>query len=460
MNMLEKAASEGKRVHFIGIGGIMMSALALELKRRGAVVTGNDIKHSDIVGKLIQLGIDVQIGHDEKYVVGSDIVVRNAAIKDQSPDIVKAKVLHIPILERPVVLGQIMSEYKHSIGISGMHGKSTTSAMLTHVFLESGLKPTAFLGAVLPEIGGTHILGNSDYFVAEACEYCESFLYLKPETAVILNVEPDHLDYYSGINEIITAFKKFAKNTPKNGRLVVNEDNKNAMKAIMDVKRDIITFGIESGNVRACDIALDGAGSSFLLKKENKLLGKVSLNIPGKHNVYNAVAAATVMITYGIDIENIINGLNSFTGIERRFQKIGTYRDALIVDDYAHHPHELGVTLEAARTMGYDRVICLFQPHTYSRTSALKDDFISVLKSADLAVLTDIYSARETNTFNISSSDIASSIPGAIYAPSLEEAIDVLQKIAQHGDIVLTCGAGSVSSVARRLVTKENTQNP
>lgn len=429
-----------------------MSALALELKRRGAVVSGSDRERSDNVKMLEKSGVFVQIGHDPDIIDGVDIVVRNAAIKDDSPDIKRARDLGLPVLERPDVLGQIMSEYAHAIGISGTHGKSTTSGMLTHAMIAGGYKPTAFLGAALPEINGAFALGDKGYFIAEACEYCESFLYLKPETAVILNIEPDHLDYYSGIDDIIAAFRKFAKNTPENGKVVVNGDNENAKKAVSGVAREIITFGIDSDDIRAENIEMRLGYASFDIKNRGNTVGRAALSVPGRHNIYNALAAAAVMLSYGIPSDTVIGGISSFAGILRRFQKLGTYNGALVVDDYAHHPDELRATLLAARAQGFNRVVCLFQPHTYSRTKALLNEFIDALKLADVAVLTDIYSAREKNIYGVSSQDIAKGVPGAIYTGTLEEAAEVLRKNADDGTIILTCGAGPVNRAAEMLL--------
>jgi UDP-N-acetylmuramate--alanine ligase len=452
MNVIELAAHEHKKVHFIGIGGIMMSALALELKRRGAVVSGSDRDDSDNVKMLRKAGITVQIGHDPAIINGVDIIVRNAAIKDSSPDIVRARELGLPILERPDVLGQLMREYRHAIGISGTHGKSTTSGMLTHALIAGGCRPTAFIGAALPEIGGAFTLGNKDYFVAESCEYCESFLYLHPETAVILNVEPDHLDYYSGIDAIVAAFRKFSLNTPENGRVVVNADNENAKRAVDGIPREIVTFGIENGDIRAGNIEMKNGYAAFDIENRSRKAGRVSLQVPGQHNISNALAVAAVMLSYGMPADAVVGGISSYTGILRRFQRLGTYRGAVIVDDYAHHPDELRATLMAAKGFGYRRIVCLFQPHTYSRTKALLDQFVGVLKLADTAVLTDIYSARETNIYGVSSKDIADRVPGAIYAPTLEEAAEVLRGFAEDGVIILTCGAGSVYRAAEILL--------
>ena len=454
MNIVEWAAENGKRIHFIGIGGVMMHALALEMHRRGAVVTGTDRDESDNVVHLRECGIPVHIGHDASAVEGADIVVRNAAIKDTSPDIVRARELGLPVLERPDVLGQIMSEYGRSIAVAGTHGKSTTSGMITHVLSREGFDPTAFIGAVLPTIGGVFCLGRNDWFVAEACEYCESFLYLHPHSALILNVEEDHLDYYSGIDQIIDSFESFALNTPEDGGcVVVNAENANAMTvaARVDGKRKVVTYGIGTGDYHAENIEYVGGCGKYELWRRDELLCTVALSVPGAHNVSDSVAAAAILINDGVSPELVAEGLSLFPGMERRFQYLGNYNGARLYDDYAHHPDEIVATLKTARTVGTGRIICLFQPHTYSRTAALLPDFAEALKLADFVVLADIFSARETDTLGVSSEDIVKRIEGAMYIPKLSDCFGFFEKELREGDVFIACGAGNVNTVARKL---------
>lgn len=452
MDQLEKAVAEKARIHFIGIGGVMMSSLALELKRRGAQVTGSDRNDSETVAMLRRSGIPVSIGHLPEFVAGAAVIVRNAAIADSSPDMAYAGQAGIPVFERPDVLGHIMREYPRSVGVAGTHGKSTTSGMLTHALLQSGRHPTAFLGAALPEIGGTYTLGEDEWFVAESCEYCRSFLYLYPETAVILNVEADHLDYYSGVEEIVGAFAEFAAHTPQSGAVVVNADNANAMRAVAGLDRRILTYGVENGRYRAKALRAERGCYVYTLTEDDTALCEIRLSVPGLHNVSNSLAVAAVLRGYGFAPEQIAAGVSSYTGVLRRFQRLGSFRGADIVDDYAHHPDELETTLKTARSYGYRRVICLFQPHTYSRTALLRDRFCEVLRLADVAVLTDIFSAREKNTYGISSADLAAELPNAVYAPTLEEAAERLAELAAPGDLILTCGAGNVNKAAGLLL--------
>ncbi|MBR4940377.1 MAG: UDP-N-acetylmuramate--L-alanine ligase [Clostridia bacterium] len=455
MNTVEWAAENGKRVHFIGIGGVMMNALALEMHRRGAVVTGTDRDESPNVAFLRERGISVHIGHDAEVIDGADIVVRNAAIKDSSPDIIRARELGLPILERPDVLGQIMSEYSRAIAVAGTHGKSTTSGMITHVLSREGLDPTAFIGAALPTIGGVYCLGRNDWFVAEACEYCESFLYLHPHTALILNVEEDHLDYYSGIGQIMDSFEKFALNTPENdGCVVVNAENLNAVSVAARLvgKRRVVTYGMGTGDYHAENLEYASGCGRYDLFFKDSFLCRIELTVPGSHNVSDSVAAAATLINDGVAPALVAEGLSCFPGMERRFQYLGQYNGARVYDDYAHHPDELIATINTAKTIGGKRVVCLFQPHTYSRTAALLDGFVEVLKAADMVVLADIFSARETDTLGVSSSHIAEKIPGALYIPRLSDCYEFFARELSEGDIFLACGAGNVNTVAHKLM--------
>ncbi|MBR5520260.1 MAG: UDP-N-acetylmuramate--L-alanine ligase [Clostridia bacterium] len=455
MDRLEQAINQRERIHFIGIGGVMMSSLALELARRGCQVTGNDRSASANTDMLNAAGIPVEIGHRPEFVEGAAVIVKNAAIGEASPDLAAARAANLPVYERPQILGRIMREYERSIGVSGTHGKSTTSGMLTHALRALSADPTAFLGASLAEIGGTYVLGSDDWFVAESCEYCRSFLYLRPQTAVILNVEADHLDYYSGIEEIIGAFRDFAENTPEvGGKVVVNADSANAMRAVDGVAREIVTFGLENGEITATELCVDHGCWSYTLTAHGRALARVQLALPGKHNVANSLAVAATLIAYGFAPEAIATAIGGYTGVARRFERLGTYNGAVVIDDYAHHPDELETTIATARSYGYNRVICLFQPHTYSRTAALKDRFCEVLGTADLAVLTDIFSAREQNTFGISSADLADAVEGARYASTLTDAAEVLAELAAPGDMILVCGAGDVNRAAHLLLNK------
>jgi UDP-N-acetylmuramate--alanine ligase len=456
MQELDRAISEHKRVHFIGAGGIMMSALALELQRQGAYVTGADRSESERVSMLRKAGIPVTIGHFAETVEGASVVVRNAAIHDDSPDIVAARALGIPIIERPTLLGLLMRGYDKRLCFAGTHGKSTTSAMAAQALLTAKKEPTAFLGAVLPEIGGSYTLGKNEFFVAESCEYCDSFLELFPQTAVILNISEDHLDYFSGIEQIISSFRRFALLALNaNGVAVVNGEDENVLAAVKGLPGRIVTFGLTKGDYQAADLSFDRGYASFTLLQKGKPLGKITLQIPGRHSVYNALACAAALLENGLSPAETVEGISSFAGVARRFQKLGTYNGAVVIDDYAHHPQELAATLRSAKNMAFERVICLFQPHTYTRTKAFMAEFAKALSLADLALVTDIYAARELPIPGVSANELAKLVPDSLYTPSLTEAAEALKSLAKPGDCILVCGAGNVNEAAYALTNEE-----
>lgn len=452
MKLIDRILEENGRIHFIGIGGIMMSVLALELKRRGANVSGSDRDMSETVSMLISNGIPVQHGHMPEVIDGASLIVRNAAIKDDFPDIVRARELGIPVMERPELLGLLMKDYACPICVAGTHGKSTTSAMLTSAMMAAGCDPTAFLGAVLPEIGGAYTLGAKDYFVAESCEYRDSFLNLFPRIAVILNVEEDHLDYFSGIDHIVSSFARFGSLVGKDGCVVYNADNQNAVKAANMSGRKTVGFGVENGEYRAMNVSLSDGYPKYELFKNGVHLADISLSIPGMHNVFNSLAVAAAMDVCGIAPSVIASGIKQFGGVLRRFQRVGELNGADVIDDYAHHPDELKATINTARSMGDHRVVCCFQPHTYTRTAALLDDFVQALSLADKVIVTDIFAAREKNTVGITSEDITDRIDNSEYIPSLEGCEKRLRELVRAGDIVLVCGAGSITKVAKNIV--------
>ncbi len=440
-------ANTGRRIHFIGVCGVSMNSIAQTLAKRGCVVTGSDRSDGPVAERLRAAGIPVAIGHLPEYVRGADAIVRNAAIHDASPDIAEARRLGIPVFERPQVLGALMTEYARCICVAGTHGKSTTSSMLTALTLAADMDPTVFIGAEYPPIGGTHRLGASDVMVAEACEYCDSFLSFFPETAVILNIEEDHLDYFSGIEAIRRSFRSFALRTPETGTVIWNADDANCRLAAEDLPRRQMTFGIRSGDVRAENIRRENGYDSFDLTLHGKTLCRIENGVPGDHNVSNALAACTVMLRLGADPALFPPVLKAFRGAARRMEPRGTLNGARLFDDYAHHPSELAATLKTARAMTDGRVICVFQPHTYSRTKALFPDFVSSLKAADLAILAPIYSAREADDGTVSSRMLAEEVPGALAPGSLAEIAELLPKVAKPGDLVLSVGAGDISGL-------------
>ena len=447
---LEALLQKYRKLHFIGIGGISMSALAEILKNRGYQVTGSDINDSEQINKLRKIGIRVFIGHSRENIGDAQIVINTAAIKETNVELCAAREAGIPCFERSVLLGCIMKNYAYPIAIAGTHGKTTTTSFASQIFIEAGCDPTCLVGGQLNAIGGNFRVGKSNYLICEACEYVDSFLTLHPQIAVVLNVEEDHLDYFSGIEQIKQSFHTFVSLAGPSGICIINADSQNAMDACGNVLETTITFGIENPNaaVSARNIQADENGYPvFDLFENNVFLFRVTLKVPGRHNVYNALAAAAIAISLHIDTKHIHRALSSFTGTKRRFEHIGTYNGATIVDDYAHHPTEIAATLATAKSLNYQRVICIFQPHTYTRTLALFDAFVGSLEGCDVPILADIYAAREQNTSGISSADIAEKLDAAKYFSSFEAIVDYIQKEARPGDLILTMGAGDIYKV-------------
>lgn len=441
-------------IHFIGIGGVSMSAIAELLYIKGFRVSGNDRDESDNTSHLRDIGIDIKIGHDPEYVHGSDIIIRNAAIKDSSPDMAEAYRLGIPVFERPDVLGALMRSSESCFCISGTHGKSTTTAMCSKIAVDAGIDPTIFCGAKLPDTGIAYRFGSEKLFIAEACEYCDSFLSFFPTHAVILNIEPDHLDYFSGIDQIRTSFRKFASMVPSGGLVAANGDDPEIRKLLSGINRNIRWFGFDSSNdYYPADLTENGGYYSFTVMHGSSPVCGISLSVPGMHNAADALAAAALCDSYGISREVIGSSLSAFGGAKRRFQNIGSYNGAPVIDDFAHHPTELAAVLRTAKTLGFDRVVCIFQPHTYSRTIALKDDFISALSIADVPLLAPIYSAREINEHNISSHLIGDEISGCHVFDSFDEILPYVKNVICKGDIVLTVGAGDIFKIGRELAS-------
>lgn len=443
----------GKRGHLIGIGGVSMSALGEVLFSAGLNITGSDMNRSETVTALEKKGIKVTIGHFPESVEGADFIVRSAAVHDDNPEIVSAREKGIPVFERTQAWGAIMREYKNAICVSGTHGKTTTTSMVTHILMANRSDPTVMIGGTLPLIKSGYRVGEGDTIVLESCEYYNSFHSFLPTIAVILNIDEDHLDFFKDIDDIKKSFAVFAGNVTEGGYIVANADDKNTMDCVKTVSgRKIVTFGIENiADVRAVNIK-SGRRTLFDLEYKGEIKASIELKVAGRHNIYNALAASAAAICYGADIGRIKEGLEQFGGVGRRAEYKGSYNGADIYDDYAHHPNELRATLAAVREMGYERVVCAFQPHTYSRTKKLFNEFVSALSLADKVYLAEIYAAREKNTLGISSRDIAEKIQGAVYCPSFEELENALRKEAKSGDIILTVGAGDIYKVGEDIV--------
>ena len=440
----------GRRVHLAGIGGVSMSPLAEVLHSMGLAVQGSDQTDSPVVEQLRKLGISVHVGHDAQDIQGAEFVIRTAAIHDDNPEIAAARAGGIPVFERAEAWGAIMRQYENALCIAGTHGKTTTTSMATHIFMAAQADPTVMIGGTLPMLHSGYRVGGGQTIILESCEYCNSFLSFFPTVAVILNIEEDHLDFFKDLEDIKASFRRFAQLTPPEGRVVANADDKNTMDALAGLS--LFTFGFSEGaDCRAENLAWRQGRGEFDIVVDGALYTRLSLDVAGRHNVYNALAAAAAAYVLGVPGEAVRRGLEAFSGAGRRFEYKGEVNGARIYDDYAHHPGELHALLEMARTLDCRRVICAFQPHTYTRTRALFDDFVRELKAADVVVLTEIFAAREINTIGISSRDLAAQIPGALYCPTLEDAAEKLRELAQPGDLILTVGAGDIYTVGEAL---------
>ncbi len=466
MNMNHKGKLElknldkDKAIFMIGIGGISMSALAVILKKAGFLVCGSDFKESEMTEYLREQGICVYIGHQAENIKDVSAVVYTAAIKEDNPELAYARTLGIPVAERAVLLGEIMKWYKTPIAVSGTHGKTTTTSMLSEVIMAAELDPTILVGGILPSIGGNMRIGGENYMVTEACEYCGSFLEFNPKISLILNVEEDHLDYFKDIHDIVDCFHAFAQKTPTDGILVVNKDDPEAMQAVQHVKSPVITFSLKEKDADfvAEDIIFRADGcADFTVLFKGKEFMKASLSVPGIHNVKNALAVIAAAEFIGIHPHAIQQGFDHFKGTKRRFEQRGMYNGAYVIDDYAHHPTEIKTTLQTARkAAGGHKVWCVFQPHTYTRALKLKDEFAESFADCDRVLVVDIYAAREKDTGLISSKELAEQIQNcsynAQYADSFEKATAVLRSLAQPGDYILTVGAGDVNKICESLV--------
>ena len=448
---IEDYIKPGARAHLVGVGGVSMAPLAEVLKGKGVEITGSDMRESGTVERLRGLGIPVIIGHLPGSVEGAGCVIRTAAVHDDNPEIAAALRAGIPVFERAQAWGAIMGHYKNALCVAGTHGKTTTTSMCTHIFLAAGRDPSVMIGGTLPVLGAGHRVGHGDTIIAESCEYCNSFLSFAPTVAVILNVEADHLDFFKDLEDIKASFRKFAELVPSTGSVIVNNDNAGARSVACGL--DAFTFGLEEGaECTAQNLTWERGLPAFDIVVHGEKYARVSLRVGGIHNVSNALAAASAAYVLGVPGTAVEEGLASFTGAGRRFEKKGTYHGADVYDDYAHHPDELRALLTMAGTLGYQRVICAFQPHTYTRTAAFFDDFVEVLKLADAAVVAEIYAAREQNTLGISSLDLVRKIPGAVYCPHLEGVTAQLADMAQPGDLILTVGAGDIYLAGEALV--------
>jgi len=443
----------GERMHLVGIGGVSMSPLAEILHSMGIKVSGSDVIESPSTNKLRTMGIDVKIGHLADNIKGAGSIIRTAAAREDNIEIHSARELGIPIFERAEAWGYIMRGYKNAICIAGVHGKTTTTSMMTHILLAAESDPTIMIGGTLPILGSGYRVGKGEVIVAESCEYYNSFHSFSPTVAVVLNVDIDHIDFFTDLNHVKNSFRQFASLVPESGHIVCNFDDANTMETLTPLNRELLTFGFgEGARVRGVNESISGYNPSMDILYDNKPFCHVTLQIPGAHNLTNALAAAAAAIAVGIPKNAVEQGLNSYAGVGRRFEYKGVFNGADVYDDYAHHPNELKVLLDAVQSLDYKRVILAFQPHTFSRTKVLFDDFVRELRRPDIAFLAPIYAARETNDSSISSDDLVKFVPGARSFPNFSELIDEVRTIVREGDIILTVGAGDIFQVGEILV--------
>ena len=449
-------------LHFTGIGGISMSALAEIMISRGFTVTGSDSHESKITDHLESLGAKIFYNQVAGNISSNiDVLIYTAAIKQDNPELVKAKELGIPLLTRAEFLGQIMLNYPMAIGVSGTHGKTTTTSMLSQIMLEGNTDPTILVGGIMPAIHGNTRVGHSDKLITEACEYTNSFLSFKPNMAIILIVAADHLDFFKDLDDIRHSFRKFAELVPDDGFLVINSDIDNLEYFTDGLKCKVITVGSDpaKSDYSAANIEFDQfAKGSYDLVVNGEKSFHVALNVTGEHNIYNSLAAIAAAHAMGISDENIKAGLTQYGGTDRRFQYKGKVGDVTIIDDYAHHPDEITATIKTAKHYPHKKMWVVFQPHTYSRTKSLLPEFGKALKEADAVVLADIYAAREKDTLGVSSLDVKKEIEKygteVHYYPSFSEIENFLLESCSPGDLLITMGAGDVVKIGEHLLGK------
>lgn len=449
-------------IYFIGIGGISMSGFARLFHENGFSVKGSDSQESKITKQLSSLGINIVYGQRSENITDDiDLIVYTAAIHPDNPEFVTAKAKGIPMMERASMVGQVMKNYKNAIGISGTHGKTTTTSMLTHVFLEAEKDPTISVGGILDAIQGNIRIGHSENFITEACEYTNSFLKFHPTAEVILNIDADHLDFFKDLDDIRHSFHEYAMLLPQDGVLVINQEIPEIQEFTKDLNCQVITYGFsEDADYSAANVHFDenGYGVFELVHKGRPTGDTIHLSVIGTHNISNALSVIALSLYYGISMESIKKGLAAFKGTERRFEVKGSFNGVTVVDDYAHHPTEIKATLTAAEKFPHKHLWLVFQPHTYSRTRSLLKEFAQVLSQAENIVLADIYAAREADPGDISSQTLQTEIQKtgkeAYYFSSFEEIEKFLQKKCVDGDLLITMGAGNVVNIGEDLIQK------
>ena len=456
--MIDLAAH--KKIHCVGIGGIGLSAIAEILLSRGYQVSGSDMKDSNILHKLQEIGATIYIGHRPSQVRGADLVIYTAALPDDNPELVEARKEHIPTATRAEVLGTLMDEYRNSVAVSGTHGKTTTTSMVSLILSRAGLDPTVLVGGNLNEIHGNYRVGASEYFVAEACEYKDSFLHLRPRVEIILNIDRDHLDYFKNLENIVRSFTHFVSNAKADGFVVAVDDNDYVTSVVKDLPA-VFRYGYGAdSDYRIKDPGTTEEGLPFFtICYGDGEEEKISLQVPGDHNILNAAAAFCCCRELGVEADVIRASLQAYRGTARRFDRAGmTAKGAQVIDDYAHHPTEIRATLRAASALPHRKIWCVFQPHTFKRTLALFDDFVQAFDRADAVILTDIYAGRDKDEHKVHARDIVKAMkekyPGKDirYQPTFLAIAEALQREAKEGDLILTMGAGNVNELDSLLV--------
>ncbi|MBR4142771.1 MAG: UDP-N-acetylmuramate--L-alanine ligase [Firmicutes bacterium] len=452
-----------KHVHCVGIGGIGLSGIAEILLSRGYRVSGSDMKESAVTEMLEKQGAQVFIGHHADNLGDTDLLVYSAAVSMENPELAEARRRGIPIITRAEALGAIMADYQISVAVSGTHGKTTTTSMVSLILEAANYSPTILVGGILNQFHGNVKVGSSEYFVTEACEYMDSFLSLRPWAEIILNIDSDHLDYFKDINHIAESFEKFAEKVPANGLIVAFDSNPFVKSVTEDLSCRVITFGFnEASDYYAKGIKFNDEGMpSYDLYHKGEFLRRIELAVPGEHNVSNSLAAAATCLALGVDLDVIEKTLESFTGTKRRFDVIGkTESGVTVIDDYAHHPAEIRATLSAAKNLSHKKTWCLFQPHTYTRTMALFDQFADAFADADVIILAEIYAAREKNIYKMSSKKLMDEIKikhpdkDVYFLPDFASMAEFVCNNTSPGDIVITMGAGDIYKVGELILEK------
>ncbi len=449
---------DNMKVHMVGIGGISMSGLAEILMHKGVKISGSDLVETEITERLKSMGATIYYSHSANNIDNQNLIVYTAAVSKDNPEIIEAKNRNIPIIERSELLGAIMDQFENAIAVSGTHGKTTTTSMISTIVLEAGLDPTIHVGGLLDLIGGNTRIGNSEYFIAEACEYKNSFLQFRPSLAIVLNIDADHLDFFKDIDDIRKSFESFLGNVKNPGIIVLNIDDPQTRTLSKVLTRPVVTYGINSSDADwSCENITfkQGYAKATILHKKS-LWANITLAVPGLHNVSNVLAAVAACHSLGISKSAIITGLEKFKGTHRRLEDKGIVYGIRVMDDYAHHPTEIQASLSAARALATNRLFCVFQPHTYTRTFELIDDFSRSFAQADTVIVTDIYAAREKDTGIISSRILNDRInlntSNSVYLSKFDDIVKFLHDNAAAGDLVITMGAGNVYRVGEMFL--------